>query len=144
LLNVRGDFDLQSGAILKMEIGGQAPGTGYDRINVTGGVTLAGDLEGSLINGFAPTSDLFFLLINDGVDAVNGIFNGAPEGSFVNFSNVAYRITYLANFEAAGGPSLIGGNDIALVVPEPATGVSLLVGLGSLLGMRRFRRREAK
>lgn len=140
LLNVRGGFDLQSGATLKIELGGTTPGTGYDRVNVTGGITLGGDLQGSLINGFAGSNDYFFILINDGTDPVIGTFNGLPEGALVDVSGQKLFITYQANFE--GVPSLTGGNDIALVVPEPTAGVSLLMGVSSLLGLKRFRRRS--
>jgi autotransporter-associated beta strand protein len=142
LLNVRGNFDLQTGGTLKMELGGPIPGTGYDRVVVSGGVTLAGALQGSLINGFQGSGDLFFLLINDGTDAITGTFTGLSEGSLVNLSGKNFFITYAANFENPAGPSLTGGNDVALVIPEPVTGVTLLVGFGGMLGLPRFRRRK--
>ncbi|MEI9895173.1 MAG: PEP-CTERM sorting domain-containing protein [Chthoniobacter sp.] len=49
-----------------------------------------------------------------------------------------YEITYLANFS---GNSFTGGHDIALlaVVPEPGSMISLLGGLGCLLGLHRLR-----
>jgi autotransporter-associated beta strand protein len=139
-LNVRGNFDLQSGAILKIELGGTVAGTSFDQINVTGGgITLAGELQGSLIDGFTGSSDFFFIIINDGTDPVNGTFNGLPEGSIVNFSGKPFQIFYSANSETN---SLTGGNDVLIVVPEPAAAASLLIGLGSLLGFNRFRRRH--
>jgi fibronectin-binding autotransporter adhesin len=139
-LNVRGNFDLQSGATLKIELGGTIAGTSFDQINVTGGgITLAGDLQGSLINGFNGSSDLFFIIINDGTDPVNGTFNGLPDGSFVNFSGKSFQIFYGANSETN---SLTGGNDVLIVVPEPTAAASLLMALGSLLGFNRFRRRH--
>jgi fibronectin-binding autotransporter adhesin len=140
-LNVRGNFDLQSGATLKIELGGIVAGTSFDQINVTGGgITLAGDLQGSLINGFNGSSDFFFIMINDGTDPVNGTFNGLPDGSFVNFSGKPFQIFYSANSETN---SLTGGNDVLIVVPEPTAAAALLMGLGSLLGFNRFRRRHA-
>jgi hypothetical protein len=52
-----------------------------------------------------------------------------------------FAIVEDANFSTN---SYTGGNDLALIaVPEPSTGVSLLAGLGSLLGLQRFRRRRA-
>lgn len=139
-VNIRGNLDLQSGAALKIELGGIVAGTGYDQINVTGGITLAGDLQGSLINGFTGSSDFFFIIINDGTDPVNGTFNGLPEGSTVDFSGKTFQIFYGANFET-GTPT--GGNDVLIVVPEPTAAASLLIAVGSMLGMSRFRRRKA-
>jgi fibronectin-binding autotransporter adhesin len=138
-LNVRGNFDLQSGATLKIELGGPIPGTSYDQIIVTGSITLAGDLQGSLINGFTGSPDFFFIIINDGTDPVNGTFNGLPEGSLTTFSGTPFQIFYSANSETG---TQTGGNDVLVVVPEPTTAASLLMVLGSMLGFNRFRRRH--
>ncbi len=137
------DFSLQSGGKLTLEIGGNARGTGYDAVNVTGGVTLAGDLQGSLINAFTPgATDVFFVLVNDGTDAISGTFNGLPQDGTVVFSGQTFTVTYTANFEAPGGPAFSGGNDVALLVPEPTSAASLLTGVMSILGLKRFRRRR--
>jgi hypothetical protein len=138
-----GSFDLQSGAGLKLELGGNVLGTGYDSVNVTGTISLAGNLEGSLLNGFNPSaSDRFYLMINDGVDPILGTFAGLPEGSQVAFGTANFFITYTANSLTG---QLGNGNDVALTlaIPEPTTPATLLAGLGSLLGLRRFRRRSA-
>ncbi|MDB6149871.1 MAG: hypothetical protein JWQ44_1319 [Chthoniobacter sp.] len=140
-LNVRGDFDLQVGATLNLELAGPVAGTGYDQFNVTGGITLAGDLQGSLLNGFKPSAaNLFFVMVNDGIDAVTGEFNGLPEGSNVNFGGNNLLLTYKANFDSQ---SFVGGNDVALMIPEPSAALSLLAGLVPLLGLRRFRRQQS-
>jgi fibronectin-binding autotransporter adhesin len=139
-LDVRGNVDIQLGSALDIQLGGVVAGTGYDQIRVTGGITLGGDLVGSLINGFTGTSDLFFIMINDGADAVNGTFNGIPQGGLVNFGSTSFFVSYEANSEAG---TFTGGNDVALLIPEPTTALGLLFGMGSLLGTRRFRRRTA-
>jgi autotransporter-associated beta strand protein len=139
VLNVRGDFDLQSGATLRMELGGSQAGTGYDRINVTGGVTLAGELQGSLLNNFTPTGDIFFLIVNDGIDPTNGAFSNVAEGGRIMFGGTSMVLTYKANAE---GNSFTDGNDVALLIPEPTSAAMLLAGMGSLLGLGRFRRRR--
>jgi fibronectin-binding autotransporter adhesin len=135
VVTVNGNFDLQSGSTLNVELDGTSPGTEYDQLFVNGSVTLAGALN--LTANFAPVDgDLFFILVNDGADAINGTFAGLLEGGTFNVSGQEYQITYQANFEDT--PSLTGGNDVALVVvPEPAA--ALLGGLG-LLGLLRRRR----
>jgi hypothetical protein len=78
-------------------------------------------------------SDQFAIIINDGVDAVNGTFAGYGEGASVGFFNgVELFITYAGN--ADGGAV---GNDVLLTVPEPGSATLLIGGLAMLLGRRR-------
>ncbi len=132
-----GSLDLQTGSVSTFEINGTTAGTGYDQINTTGTVTLAGDLVLSL--GFTPAeAQVFALVLNDGTDAVNGIFTGYPEGATVaSADGFDYVISYMGN--ADGGAV---GNDIILTIPEPGSALLLLGGLGFLAGARRIRRRE--
>jgi hypothetical protein len=131
-----GDLILAANSLFAVEIGGTT-GSLYDQLNVTGSVSLAGNLSGSLLNGFNPNvNDTFYLILNDGTDAVTGTFAGLPQGSTVNIGGHSFSISYTANGD--GGTT---GNDVALVaqVPEPTAMVSLLGGLGLLLGWRRRR-----
>jgi hypothetical protein len=78
----------------------------------------------------APTANVV-LVENTGSAAVLGIFdtiNGiaASEGAVVNIAGTNCTLTYL--YDAATG-SIGTGNDIALLVPEPATVVLLTIGL---------------
>ncbi len=90
-----GNFDLQAGSTLEIEIGGLAAGntlTDHDQVNVTGSVTLAGDITALRFKGFNPAaSDTFTIISNDGADAVNGTFNGLIEGASFTSDNVTYR-----------------------------------------------------
>ncbi len=130
-------------ARLTIEIGGTTAGgngiAGYDRVNVTGGVKLAGaQLTGSLLSGFtAAPADLFFIVINDGVDAVQGTF---AQASVVTIGTRLFNVSYAGNFTGnAATDSFTGGNDIVLqVVPEPGTAALALLGtIGLALRRRR-------
>src|SRR5262249_12701833 len=65
-------------------IGGTTPGLEYGQIVVTGEVHLAGNLQIELINGFLPQlGDTFVIIDNQGDAAVDGSFQGLPEGTIV-------------------------------------------------------------
>lgn len=129
-----GNLDLQSGGYLDIELNGATAGTGYDQLNVTGSATVAGLL--SVTMGYTPIENsLFFILLNDGSDAINGTFTGLANDSVFNVSGQDFRISYFAD---STGNTFTGGNDIAfMAVPEPSA--SLLAGfaLTALLIRRR-------
>jgi autotransporter-associated beta strand protein len=129
-------------AKLSIEIGGTTAGgnntSGYDRLVVTGGITLNGaQLEGTLLNGFtaAPT-DLFFIMINDGIDPVQGAF---AQGSSITIGSQIFDISYSGNWTGTQATSSFsGGNDVVLrAVPEPATAPLILLGIAGLALRRR-------
>ena len=117
-----------------------------DLVNVTGSVTLDNaDLSLALWTGSgysAPISgDIFYLIANDGADAISGVFaqlNGAPatltEGSLFSWDSQQWKITYQANYTGSyGSSSFTGGNDAAIiVVPEPATLAGAAAGIALL------------
>jgi hypothetical protein len=63
-LNIEGRFTNGAQAVLEMEIGGVAPGSGYDQLVVDGDVTLAGVLNVSLVNLFTPAIGSAFTLLS--------------------------------------------------------------------------------
>jgi len=130
---VTGDFNLDGGTFLA-ELDGTTAGTQYDQIHVNGTVSLAGLLTLSL--GFNPeVNDIFFLILNDGSDAVTGTFTGLADNSTFSQDGSSFQISYQADF---GTNSLTGGNDVAIIViPEPS--VALLGGIGLLALFRRKR-----
>ena len=82
-----------------------------DRVEVTGSVTLAGALALQLAGTAPLPGEQFTIVDNDGNDAVQGTFTGAPEGAFVSAGSGYLRITY------RGGD----GNDVVLLVIDPTT-----------------------
>src|SRR5262249_29882896 len=74
-----GNITLAAGATFKVDLGGIAAGVGgYDRLNVTGTVSLGGaTLNASILGGFNPvTGTQFVIIANDGADTVTGTFAG--------------------------------------------------------------------
>jgi autotransporter-associated beta strand protein len=161
-LTIEGELTLGGGSKLTSEIGGASSLNLTDLI-VASSVTLSGagggvTLNLSLVSGFNVTSSgqLFFLVSNTGNDPVAGSFTnptttmsfGADYGGGtytvlndpVGEHDARFAISYDADL--AGG-TFHGGNDIALIaVPEPSSAVTLALGAGSLLGLRRFRSRR--
>jgi autotransporter-associated beta strand protein len=139
ILNNLGDIELEITSTFQMEIGGTVAGTGYDQLNVTGSVTLAGLLAVNTGLYNPNSGDLFFLIKNDGVDAINGRFSNADadDTTVVTLDGRAWLISYTANFENVI-PTFTGGNDVALMaVPEPHA--ALIGGIGVLFLLRRRR-----
>jgi len=122
-------FDLQTGGMLAIEIGGLAPGLGgHDQLIVLDDATLNGELLVSLTSGFAPSdTDTFTILTANNI-------NGSP-------SNLAST----GRIGVAGGGSFefaIIGNQAVLSnfqIPEPSSGLLLCGGLAVLLRRRRNR-----
>ncbi|GAA5484178.1 beta strand repeat-containing protein [Haloferula sargassicola] len=62
LIDFTGDLALGASSKLQMEIGGTARGSGHDAFDVTGGLTLAGELQVSFIGGYLPAGGESFIL----------------------------------------------------------------------------------
>lgn len=115
-----GNLTLGPDNVLTMEIGGTAPGTGYDTLHVTGNLLLGGTLNIVFINGFTPGS----------TDSFQFFSAGSIGGSFA-------QLILPEGFYAAG--DVLNGGAFTLAVPEPAT-IALLAGL-SALALAALRRR---
>jgi hypothetical protein len=89
---------------LLIQLGGLAPGTGFDQLLMSGNATLAGALSVSLANGFSLAAGQSFRVL-DITGSRSGQFAGLGEGAIVgNFGGTDLFITY-----AAGN-----GNDVSL------------------------------
>jgi hypothetical protein len=106
-----------SGGNFIVELNGTTAGSGYDQLNVSGGVKLDG-FQPSLVAslGFAPAPGTQFVIINQGgSSAVTGTFLGLPEGAPLSINGQPFTITY------KGGT----GNDVVLIAGA-TTGVPAL------------------
>ena len=130
-------------SFLDIQIGGALPGgddvNGYDQIDANGSLLLAGaQLTGSLLHSYSVApGQMFFLIDNDGADAVQGTF---AQGSSIVIDGVSFDIGYSGNWTGLQATSTFaGGNDVVLrAVPEPSS--ALFAGLGAFLLARRRRR----
>ena len=133
-----GSLALQSGAQFKLELGGLGAGQS-DRVNVTGSVSLAGDLQVSLSGGFVPQmGDKFFAIINDGIEAISGTFSNDDALGRITIDGARFQVNYADKF---GGTGL--GNDVSLTmiaVPEPVGSSLLLAGMMAIAALRQRRR----
>lgn len=142
-------LNIGSTGTLGVELGRSAGTPVNDVVNVTGSVILDGgaNLSLTLYSGLdnAQIGDVFYLLNNDGVDAIGGVFtnlNGAAttlnEGSTFIWNSLEWTITY----QADAFSSFTGGNDLAIMataVPEPST--YLLIGAGLAVAFLRRRKK---
>lgn len=114
------EFNVQDGTVSKLQV----LASFIDAANQEAAVATL------LVNstGAAPTADII-LVENTGDTAVTGVFDNAAEGAQFVVGGVAMTLTY----QYIAGVDGIA-NDIALVIPEPAT--LALLGLG-LLAIRR-------
>ncbi|HUR78547.1 MAG TPA: Calx-beta domain-containing protein [Acidimicrobiales bacterium] len=70
-----------AGSKVQIELGGTAPGTEHDKVEVFNELTLGGTLEVSFVNGFVPASNSLFTILSAGV--LNATFANVvvPAGS---------------------------------------------------------------
>jgi hypothetical protein len=125
---ITGSLAFASGSDLAIAIDGTVVDTQYRQLNVTGSVNLSSaDLV--LTGTHSPTLGQEFVIVNnDGSDAINGAFNGLPEGAAFYFlgSNLAAMISYQGGTNAndvvltvvADGPAAIAFNPTP--IPENA------------------------
>ncbi len=99
-----GAVSLSASAQFQTFIGGTAPGTGYSQVVAAGTVNLANaNLVISVLNNFVPQTTDVFKIIDIGQNiALQGTFNGLPEGAQVFIGGVAFNIHYINGVQIGG------------------------------------------
>ncbi len=135
-----GDYTMNG--TLTTEINGTTPGiTGHDQVNVTGTVSLSGNLVATFGGGSYVNGSLIFILLNDGGDSISGTFAGLAQGATVTtYGGFDWIISYTGN--SGGSPAFTGGNDVVLMaqtaIPEPTAAILGSIGMVLLLRRRRI------
>ena len=110
----------------------------YGQLGLIGGISIASGASLNLTalgSGTWHLGDIYYLINNDGTDAISGTFNGYAEGASFTFASQLFKVTYQAD---SATTSFTTGNDMALqVIPE--TSAAALGGLGLLTLLRRRR-----
>lgn len=134
-------LSFSSTGILSLELTrGVTPNAGmnYDQLDLIGSLTIdpSATLEFTALgSGAWQNNDLFFLILNDGTDAISGSFSGFAEGSIFTLGSQSFRLTYQADSSSS---SFTGGNDMAIqAIPESSH--VFIFGMGVLLFSRRRR-----
>jgi len=111
IMSLGGNYALNSGGILQVELNGTVAGSQYDQVKLTGAgsqVSLAGSLNIIAATNL-PLGASFSIITNSGNALVSGTFNGLPEGYALFASGRWWRISYI------GG----SGNDVVLTTIVP-------------------------
>ena len=105
LIAFNSGLNLGAGATLVIDGNSLTPGTGYDQLSVFGTAALGSSTLQVTSLPSVPPGTTFIIITNDGVDAVQGTFNGLAENAQITVSGQPFRVHY------AGGT----GNDVTLV-----------------------------
>ena len=134
-LTVAGDLTLKDSSMLLAQFNSDAPAV--DGIIVNGNLNISNGAVLNVSDIGSSASSIFDLpapFITYSGTWNGGTFLGMPDDSYFMSGGQAYFISY----DGAGGESIVTLTMVA-AVPEPGVAVSLLGGLGLLLGVRRRR-----
>jgi len=123
ILNVTGDYTQGPSGELHIDIGGTAPGTGYDQFNQTfGQINLNGTLSVSLTNGFLPNIGDSFRVLTFGSNTRTGdfsAFTGFDLGVSDRHLEAVYDVSGLTLVTRAG--PLVSSATLSFQLLPPST-----------------------
>lgn len=90
-VNFGGDVALDAASNLQIELGGNTPGTQYDKLTIAGDATLGGTLDVSLINGFVPAIGSTFQILS----AAGGVSGTFANSTLPALPGRSWRLNYL-------------------------------------------------
>nr|WP_200589600.1 filamentous hemagglutinin N-terminal domain-containing protein [Noviherbaspirillum pedocola] len=118
-LSIVGNLTLSPGSITAIELGGTTPGSGYDVIHVSGNASLAGALNVSNYNGYAPAAGSSYSFLD--YASVSGAFGSTnlPAGmAMTQYAAYSQLVAGAAPIAPAAGTSA------APAAGAPATGAA--------------------
>lgn len=137
-LNITGNLTLLGTSQLMFDIANSTPGTGYDRLVVSGTATLGGTFSFNLLSTpsgtLLPTDTLTLV----SASTLTGTFAGIANGTRVFASN-----STLSSFVINYTPTAVTLSGFQ-VIPEPSTWVLMLGGASSLFASLWSRRRKKR
>ncbi len=93
-LDIKGDLDLNASDTYVVELNGTDPGTGYDQLQVTGDISLAGAmLDPSRALPFVPSVGTVFTIVS-ATGTISGTFAGLADGDPIAIGDINFRINY--------------------------------------------------
>ncbi|MGH8636885.1 MAG: PEP-CTERM sorting domain-containing protein, partial [Burkholderiales bacterium] len=128
-LRIEGDLQMESTSVVEIELGGLSLGD-FDVLEIAGAATLGGELSIARLAGYTPAlGDSFVVMMIEG-----GRTGEFAVESFHGFgAGVVFAVTYNDHEVTLG----------VTAVPEPATWVMILAGVGLVVGIAQRRRRAS-
>jgi autotransporter-associated beta strand protein len=97
VLNVAGDYVQTPEGKLRIEIGGTAAGSGYDRVLLAGSMTLGGILELRQLDSFKPSADDTFVFLTSPLPRTGTFATITGVTAPIAPSGLSFAVTYFSN-----------------------------------------------
>jgi adhesin HecA-like repeat protein len=126
-LNVTGNVSLLSASNLVFQIGGLTAGSQYGRLNVTGNVSLGGNLVVTFVNGFQAANSNSFSVLTSTAPLAGSFANVASNGRLTTSNNNG---SFLVNYS---GNNIVLSDFSPSATPAPGRASSSASAPGALV-----------